>query len=798
VIKLIIITFISFLNAFTFQGRVIDAYAKPIKSANVEIINSKLGSSTDNDGQFLIKNVPLSKFKIKISHIGYEDYDTKIDLTSGKIEYSFKLNEKIENFNEIVVTGQRRKVYIKDSPILTRVINRKDIENSSYNNVKEILEMTVPNIQNVISSHAGISNNNVKIQGLDNKYILFMIDGAKVSGEFAGNLDFNMLDLSNVERIEIVDGGMSSLYGSNAIGGIINIITRKTSKPYSFSITYQNEKPMITSNSINAGIKYKDFSYNTNFVFQNTDGYSLSPSNISAGQIVKTQEEFSSNSFTNKLSYFFATNHYDGSIDLNYKRYKNKIRQYKNYTIQVLDWEDPNFPSYVYQTQLNGTPIFKDDRYNINFEIHNSNSNFIIKYDYENYRKYSYFFNYNELRCNQFNCNEIDTLTQKEFLNASNVNKTISIQYNRKIKNHDIILGFENKRDRYSSYSIYRNDHQEGYGCKLECGLDLVSGNYLCEDDEDWNEDNFYPIETMNLCWSESVFGNDSTLGYDKKAFFVGDQITFKNKNKINLSLRNIDSENFGSNFVYSFSYLDKNLILNHNIRFNFSKGFRTPSIKELYYDFQSHPPPIIGNKDLQSTTNNYTSISLEKSISKKEYSFELFYNDVRDMIGTISTFQVSVDNDTTDVIMYDNYKSVFLSGFNSHYKIRFNNNDVLKGFYNYTLPKSRYNSALELISKYSFRLSYNKYLDEKVNFIINVKYNGPKYIYLNEKTKLDGFAMVDFLGSFKINDNLFVKLGVKNLLNYVDERRFLDSGYEYLTSYDPGRRIFIDINLKQ
>ena len=796
-IKFIIILF-SFSKAFTFQGIVYDAYDQAIKSANVEIINTKLGASTDISGQFVIKDLPFSKFKIKISHIGYKDYIIEIDLSSDKTRYLFQLIEKIENYNEIVVTGQRRKVYIKDSPILTRIINRKDIQNSSYNNVKEILEMTVPNVQNVISSHAGISNNNVKIQGLDNKYILFMIDGARVSGEFAGNLDFNMLDLSNVERIEIVDGGMSSLYGSNAIGGIINVITRKTTKPYSFSITYQNEKPMITSNAINVGINYKNFSYNTNLVFQNTDGYSLSPSNISAGQIVKTQEEYSSNSFTNKLSYFFATKKYDGSIDLNYKRYNNKIRQYKNYTIQVLDWEDPNFPSYVYQTQLNGTPIFRDDRYNINFEIHNSNSNFIIKYDYENYRKYSYFFNYNELRCNQYNCNKIDTLTQKEFLNASNVNKTISIQYNRKIKNHDIILGYENKRDRYTSYSIYRNDHQGNYGCKLECGLDLVSGNYLCEDDEDWSEENFYPIETMNLCWSESIFGSDSTLGYNKKAFFIGDQITFKNKNKINLSLRNIDSENFGSNFVYSFSYLDKNSILNHNIRFNFSKGFRTPSIKELYYDFQSHPPPIIGNKDLQSTTNNYTSISIEKSTSKKEYSFELFYNDVRDMIGTISTFQVSLDNDTTDVIMYDNYKSVFLSGFNYHYKIKFNNKDIFKSFYNYTLPKSRYDSALELISKHSFRLSYNKFLDEKVSFVINVKYNGPKYIYLSEKTKLDGFAMVDFLGSFKINDNLFVKLGVKNLLNFVDDRRFLDSGYEYLTSYDPGRRIYIDFNLKQ
>ena len=62
--------------------------------------------------------------------------------------------------------------------------------------------MSLPNVQNVMSSHAGISNEEVKIQGLDNKYLLFLIDGKRVSGEFAGNLDFKMLDLSNIDRIE--------------------------------------------------------------------------------------------------------------------------------------------------------------------------------------------------------------------------------------------------------------------------------------------------------------------------------------------------------------------------------------------------------------------------------------------------------------------------------------------------------------------------------------------------------------------------------------------------------------------
>ena len=63
------------------------------------------------------------------------------------------------------------------------------------------------------------------MQGLDNKYLLFLVDGKRISGEFAGNLDFRMLDISNIDRIEIVEGGMSSLYGSSAIGGVVNIIT---------------------------------------------------------------------------------------------------------------------------------------------------------------------------------------------------------------------------------------------------------------------------------------------------------------------------------------------------------------------------------------------------------------------------------------------------------------------------------------------------------------------------------------------------------------------------------------------
>ena len=94
--------------------------------------------------------------------------------------------------------------------------------NSPYNSITDIIEFAIPNVQRIYDPHG----NRVKIQGLDNKFVVFMIDGNKISGEFAGNIDFSMIDISDIERIEVIRSSMSTLYGSDAMGGIINIITK--------------------------------------------------------------------------------------------------------------------------------------------------------------------------------------------------------------------------------------------------------------------------------------------------------------------------------------------------------------------------------------------------------------------------------------------------------------------------------------------------------------------------------------------------------------------------------------------
>ena len=97
----------------------------------------------------------------------------------------------------LVITSNRKKTLIKDSPIITHLIDNEDIISSGSSTLEEIIKFAMPNIQSVHDNH---SNDKIKIQGLDNKYVTFLVDGNKISGEFAGNIDFSMFNLNNTEK----------------------------------------------------------------------------------------------------------------------------------------------------------------------------------------------------------------------------------------------------------------------------------------------------------------------------------------------------------------------------------------------------------------------------------------------------------------------------------------------------------------------------------------------------------------------------------------------------------------------
>lgn len=128
---------------------------------------------------------------------------------------------------QVVVTATRTERKLKDVPVTTQVITSETIEKSKMANFRDFMEQELAGVE--FTNSGGQSN--INMMGFGGKYVLFLIDGERMAGETFDNVDYNRIDMNNIERVEIVKGASSSLYGSNAIGGVINIITKKPKKP---------------------------------------------------------------------------------------------------------------------------------------------------------------------------------------------------------------------------------------------------------------------------------------------------------------------------------------------------------------------------------------------------------------------------------------------------------------------------------------------------------------------------------------------------------------------------------------
>ena len=137
----------------------------------------------------------------------------------------------------VVVTATRTPKTLKDIPIVTRVITAEDIQKVDATNVKDILQQELPGLEFTYSMGQQVLN----MGGYDGNNILFLIDGERMAGESMDNIDFSRIDLSCVERIEIVKGAASTLYGSSAMGGVINIITKEPSSNWTAKINTRYE-----------------------------------------------------------------------------------------------------------------------------------------------------------------------------------------------------------------------------------------------------------------------------------------------------------------------------------------------------------------------------------------------------------------------------------------------------------------------------------------------------------------------------------------------------------------------------
>ena len=182
------------------------------------------GGVTNEHGEILIPYTTSCYYKALF--VGYET-KTGIIKPSSKDTTIF-LSPSNYEFNQVVVTGSRSPRPIKLSPVVTQVIPATRLTQSGFSGIQDALMQEIPglNFQKV-----GFGTD-INVAGLDARHILFLIDGERLTGEMAGNLDYQRFNLHSIDRIEVVKGASSTLYGSRAAGAVINLISKKTKKSF--------------------------------------------------------------------------------------------------------------------------------------------------------------------------------------------------------------------------------------------------------------------------------------------------------------------------------------------------------------------------------------------------------------------------------------------------------------------------------------------------------------------------------------------------------------------------------------
>lgn len=212
------------VQKYTISGTVIDSLTgKPV--LGIYVTTERQGAQTDKDGYFEIRNVPAGKTRLMtMDNFNYRMSTVDLDVKGNIYDVLIQVRQEVLMMDEVVVTGTRSIKKLADVPVLTTVITQRDIQKSGTTSLLEALQDNVPGI---VFSPNGMGNN-MRIKGLNSRYVLFLVDGERLVSEGAGgNVNLDQIDADNIKRIEMINGAASALYGSNAVGAVINVITKE-------------------------------------------------------------------------------------------------------------------------------------------------------------------------------------------------------------------------------------------------------------------------------------------------------------------------------------------------------------------------------------------------------------------------------------------------------------------------------------------------------------------------------------------------------------------------------------------
>lgn len=215
-------------NTGTVTGTITDANSgEPLPGANIILTQTLLGASSGLDGSFTIARVPAGSYQLKATMMGYTSQTNSVTIIAGgKVEVEFKLQETVIENPAVIVTASKKAQSFQDVPNSVSLISLKEIERRNKTYLNELLEYT-PGVY-LMEGDVNIRGSSGFSLGAGSR-VLLLIDGIPMMPGDSGDIKWDIVPLSQIERVEIIKGAGSALYGSHALGGVINIITKEPS-----------------------------------------------------------------------------------------------------------------------------------------------------------------------------------------------------------------------------------------------------------------------------------------------------------------------------------------------------------------------------------------------------------------------------------------------------------------------------------------------------------------------------------------------------------------------------------------
>ena len=206
----------------TLSGKVVNEKGKPVNGASIHLLNADEGTVTDAGGNYELQNLSPGRYSVVVSAIGYAEENKEINQGKSGSILNFQLNNSLVRLNAVVVTAQKKEELLQKIPISITALSSKQVADYRLWDSKDLTAIA----PNLFSNNSGDGRNVTSIRGIAttsyDPAVATYIDGVN---QFS--LDTYIPELFDIDRIEVLRGPQGTLYGRNAMGGVINIITKK-------------------------------------------------------------------------------------------------------------------------------------------------------------------------------------------------------------------------------------------------------------------------------------------------------------------------------------------------------------------------------------------------------------------------------------------------------------------------------------------------------------------------------------------------------------------------------------------